>query len=826
MTELKTETFSLQVPDELDQHRVMWETIRAESSKVDYRMQNPELNAGLVESSAYDEMPGETFADRFCNNLFERYEDAQLVERLEEEIEGRKSTVQVGRISWEWDGKKADVFYLTAALPMDDSHHYEMKAYCEKEHWDSYRPIFLQTWRSLTTFGDRQEALQKQDEAIEALHSRHAPPQPDTPQTKPFEIPENGRDHFRVDSIELTFAPETVLEVCQLDRTFSVTLKAHVPSEFKDKTELFDDYEVERGVGFRLRLSGIHRAGIPTGRFIFEHGKCNNRDAYLWDDGWEYSLNFNGEVELRDGWIGMNGYLCGQWDQEPVFELELYKEINIDELDWKQYRFTSLLETHGRDPEDVRYLSLTEPGFETFPKRLLSLMELRELTITTAPHVMPHGQKLALNELPPDCSNFEKLTSLHVGGAQLEELPDSLGTLKNLQRLCVVHCELKNTPPSLWRLPNLLSLNLANNELETLPEEIELSKLTHLDLHSNQLKTVPESLGGLETLQQIDLADNPLTSLPESVNRIPEIELPMEDKLRLLDFIYQGADGEGCIPWSEEAYLALSQPQFQSKLSEHELSEALLPVAKLALVLDHEEDEDYSQLGNTRFGGWPDLPPSIPYPRFGNNEIPGKSDYVYEFLGQLNCEQLASHQDYLPRTGLLYFFLDTVHEMNPKVIYWDGPAEDLVSGRTLSFDEDDFFELPGPPYQGYRASQKAEVSLPKSYASYLNTHQFPGPAAALLEPDDLLERVEEDLGLPNRQNSHEINSYIFTQHECPELQAALQKKGRPEDWVVLLKVASVGDFQWWDAGELFFVVHKSDLAKKDFSNIYCGLESS
>lgn len=76
--------------------------------------------------------------------------------------------------------------------------------------------------------------------------------------------------------------------------------------------------------------------------------------------------------------------------------------------------------------------------------------------------------------------------------------------------------------------------------------------------------------------------------------------------------------------------------------------------------------------------------------------------------------------------------------------------------------------------------------------------------------------------------ANSVNSYVFTQHESPQEQAASKLKGNPEDWIVLLKVASNNNcgFCFWDAGELVFLIHKSDLAKKDFSNIYASIESS
>jgi len=43
---------------------------------------------------------------------------------------------------------------------------------------------------------------------------------------------------------------------------------------------------------------------------------------------------------------------------------------------------------------------------------------------------------------------------------------------------------------------------------------------------------------------------------------------------------------------------------------------------------------------------------------------------------------------------------------------------------------------------------------------------------------------------------------------------------------ILLTVKSRGDFQWGDAGDLFFVIHKSDLAQQDFRKVFVTMESS
>src|SRR5690606_2580681 len=85
----------------------------------------------------------------------------------------------------------------------------------------------------------------------------------------------------------------------------------------------------------------------------------------------------------------------------------------------------------------------------------------------------------------------------------------------------------------------------------------------------------------------------------------------------------------------------------------------LLALVKKAIGLSHVGKEDYAALGNHRFGGRPDLPVDVPYPTFFDKEE--KRDLHYEFIAQINCEQLAGLQDYLPRTGSLFFFFKSFH---------------------------------------------------------------------------------------------------------------------------------------------------------------------
>ena len=813
MRTLKTDTFSIDVPEFFEDDRVIFESIRIENNSQEHKFQNPEAILGLGDQSFYDQYPGDSFFERYAQHIHEFHGHVEILEEESIKKEANEKFLQVAKLSWD----NVEVINLKAIVLIDDGFLYEMSAFCEEDHWEALRHHFIEVWESLVFWGDPEDALRRQNEGLETLTSSHRPPKAQIPESKAFMVPNDGQDFFHVLNTPLDFRCETKVEVSD---QLSVTLKAEMPEPLKGREDLVDEYDVENGVGFRLNFSGIHKRGIPTGKFDFEFGKSENRSVYLWDDGWEYGLEFTGLVELKEGWIGMSGYLGKSYDDSICFEINLAKKLPYENLDWSEYHFSSLQETEGRAPEDIRHLYLETPTIETLPENIFGFSELRELWVSKLRNTRPEPDRLNLGILPDRFDELKKLESLHLDGTQIASLPPSFGQLNKLKSLALTQCELQSIPDSVWKLPSLQRLTLSDNKLVSLPSEINLPMLSYCNLTGNQLDTLPSSLALQGNLQSLLLTDNPLKSLPSEFNQIPTIELPIEEKQRLLDYEYPDIE-----PWDDEVYFARDDVRLRQVLETSDHAEALLKVTKGALVFEHDDEEDYSELGNTRFGGWPDLPKDLPYPRFGENENEGKSDYVYEFLAQLDCAALASFQKYLPREGTLYFFLDTVHEMSPKVVYWNGTKKELVSGKGLLFEENDFFEH-DPPYQAYKVKVRKNISIPCSYAAYVNGFQFEG-AEELLEPEDLLESLESSLDMEERPpDFHEVNSYVFTQHECPEMQASLKHKGKPQDWVVLLKVASIGHFQWWDAGELFFVIHKSDLAKKDFSRIFCGLESS
>ena len=662
------------------------------------------------------------------------------------------------------------------------------------------------------------------------------------PEMPSFEMPADGLEMFCVGDFTFDIVSETSQwEIFEFSKEVSTRIVAKT-GEIKKalKAKLIDD-DVEDGeieVYVEFPGIGVYNNGVPQGSFEIKEDKCTSPYAYVRKNGFQYSLDFFGVVTFKDGWVAYNGYLKPPYDSKPVFPVKIYKKFEATTLNWSNYKFTSYEEASAAPAEIVRYLYMQNPEFEELPDRFFDFKNLKELVISCQWPM----QKLPLKSLPEKIGTLHQLEQISVNGTQFETLPQSIGQLQNISRFYFNNGQLKSVPDGLFRLPKLEYLMLSGHCLEKLPNEVNLPAIKTLDLADNKLKTVPAHLLLQPHLKRISLEKNPLESLPAAINSIEEVALAIDDKKRLMDFEYRGADGKGTREWNDTLFYTNDDKILQQRVKEifTELNidtryqNALYALAKSSIAFKLGEEEDYTIVGNHRFGGMPDLPAHIAYPEFLEKNEEGAKTFLYEFIAQVNCTDIADLQHYLPRTGMLFFFLETLHNIYNnaghcacKVIYVENTAT-LQSGNRFQFSTEDYFEMSEPAYLSNKANAVKEISFPSFYASYVNQYLFKDDAASL-KNEDYDNGLFDDLaasGANQRTYRHAINTYGFTQHESPELQASLKLKGNPEDWVILLKVGSTGDFMWGDAGDLFFVIHKSDLAKSDFNNVFVTLESS
>ena len=856
MKTISTDVFQIKIPDDFDEPVIDPIGFKATMTNTGAKIQEPLLDAVLCKVS---ELDSDTYKGK---TLQEKYEDwclslnykAEKLSFEKTEVNGYEAFIVNAHTDAPWMDKHLTIRYFQAALFLGDGYFLDIRTLHEKIEDNALADWVLEAFESVEIMGDtavREKAFtahllaqQEKNNAYQAAVQQRQKEEEEAKKKNLYEvaIPQNGEELFQVGDFDFEFVPEeTKMIIGQLSKDLQITLKAKTSEIAKATTaQVLDDYRKDGVVTLTIPAKGIYNYGVPTGRFEFQEEKTN-APLFLTarSEGFDYRLAFSGTVVLDKGWVLLKGEMTKSYHNKS-FPIAIAKKFDVGNLQWSDYSFSSMAETETADPLDVRFLALNKPQFSQLPDAIFNYINLESLTISDTRN---YHEKRPLSplEIQAEIGRLKHLNTLRLNGYDIKELPDGIAELQELEQLSIINCNLQSIPGGIFQLPKLKHIWLSGNALTQLPEAIKLPELKNISLDKNQFKTLPEAIAKQPKLKSIDLQDNPLENLPAVYNTVKEIKLSMEDKLRLLSYDYQGADGKGLVSWDDTVFWSKNDPdllpELEKVVQDNELTAhkgGLIGMVKKSLLFNHSGEEDYAKVGNHRFGGVPDLPENIPYPRFGDNWREGKDDYIYEFIAQINCESIAHLQDYLPRTGTLFFFLETIHSVyggnhQPgKVMYVEDNAR-LVSGKRFQFTKEDYSEMFDAAYKSFKVRAEKANSAPSLYANYVNTHLFKGDAAYLKEDAGLLDELYDLFETPiNKQNpfQYAVNAYGFTQHEHPELQASLAKKGNPEDWVTLLIVGSEGDMQWGDAGDLFFVIHKSDLAKGDFSNVFITMESS
>lgn len=654
---------------------------------------------------------------------------------------------------------------------------------------------------------------------------------------------ENGQSlktKFLIDGIEYDILEnETRWVIGELSKTLYTQISIQSRQIEADKKKgLLDDYFKDGKVKISFEASGINNFGIPTGVLNYEEDKNIETFTHFLKEGMEYSLDFFGKIEYKEGWVIIDGTFKQPYGNESGFPVFASIKFDPQVLNWKEYIFNSLEETKGIDPNKITYLKLKDPTFKELPEEIFEFKNLEILQITNSSNYWEESY-LPLINISERIAELTQLKDFTVMKAELSTIPESISKLKELERLTLRNCRLSSLPDSIFSMPKLKYLDFAQNQVHAISENINLPSLMSIHLGKNLLSTLPISLVQQPNLKSINASDNPFVELPNEYNFFKGLELTKEEKDRLLDTTYKGADGTGLIKWDDTDYFASKDPELiapvEKIIEENKLSKdkkALLSLVKRTIGFKQTSQDDYSKIGNHRFGGRPDLPMEISYPIYHYSYE--DKDYHYEFIAQINCEEIAHLQEYLPRTGTLFFFITSMQfigsdELNNAEIIYVEDNKNLASGTRFEFSEEDFFDSLDNEYTPFKAEAFVTVSVPSFYANHVNTYLFEKDAKSLAGREDFLYNLYDIFEKPVlqlKEYDHAVNTYGFTQHESPELQTALNWKGKPQDWIILLLVKSIGDFQWGDAGDLFFVIHKSDLAKKDFSKVFLTIESS
>ncbi|BAV04741.1 Uncharacterized protein YwqG [Filimonas lacunae] len=807
MPSVTTTTCSVNFPAQYEQIHINWESIRAEH-QTDYDYISF-VSIGLQELSFYHKFTGNNLLDQFRASCFEQRGTVELIADKTLPVAG---TIAEIRTTQSPDG----YFYYFGLITINSEYGYTIIADCDIAVKDFYEPIFDEIWQSLQYFGNPAEAMQQQQDAITALLNKHTPATSTAQQPPtvilPFIIPTNEQPYWQIGKHHFKLIGNLQAHISDGDGALFVKIEAEAPNEINpDNSDLISSYN-NRKVYLQFYFKGIYNAGIPTGKFYFEKERNEGYLTYLWKGGFNYSQELTAEVTLEKGWLGLEGH----FHQYPV---KLAVKLPLEQLNWNAYYFRTLEEMQTATPEVIHHLWLINPSTTQLQQALLPLIYLETLSIE-----FPHHHPLAADftVIPPAVQYLQQLKTLSITGASaLDHLPGWLGNLQKLETITLQGSQVASIPPSIMQLPVLKKLYLNYNQLQSIPSQLTPSLETLL-VSNNQLTKVPASA---TQLQSLNIEHNPLQQLPAGLENIRQLHLELEKKISLLDYTYKGANGQGIMAYDDSHFHAKNNIELLHLLEAGiknaaltEFKEALINRARASVALATTEEDTYATKGNHRFGGLPDLPVGTPYPTFTTYQEEEKGML---FIAQINCAAIAHLQNYLPTTGMLYFFIEDLDAVAPKVIYYNG--NELQSAKDLHITPDFIYEDNGI-YTPFRAEAAKYASIPSLY----NSHRLYPELENMEEQYEATEQLEKSLHSLNANPIHSINSYVFKQHDTPEIEAVDAKRGKPEEWMVLLKVSSdpKTGFQFWDAGVIYFVIHKSDLERKDFTNVYCGLESS
>jgi uncharacterized protein YwqG len=862
MQTINTNTFEIQTSDIFDEQKIDYESFSIWTRQEPFKIQMPIINMALSEiQDLYDNYEGNSYKTTLLNYFNEKRYQIERAKNFDIEIAGKKAYLQKANSTIGEGTAAVHLCHYFINIPLDDTFMQEFSADCELSLRDKFEPIFMAAINSIRWIGDFRHFIDiqkveraKREASIEAMLEKYGKTEKmdahsgedstaEVPHAE-FKVPEDGASFCQIGDYLFTLQnPEAAVSIGAFSRKLDIDIEAHCDAaENASDSGLLDEYNRDGMVRIRFGMSGICNNGTPAGEVILSENKCEKPYINASLDGLNFRLRLYARVTLQNGWLGINGKLMIPYATDTWFPVSLALKFDSASLQWDHYFFDSSDDVNGMENDIIRYLRISDAEATNFPPEVLQYRNLVELDLFG----LGQNQEVPI-DLPDAIGQFSKLEKLTLSRANISGLPAAAGNLKQLKGLFINQCHLAELPSGIWQLPAVEFLYLNHNNLTAIPGNIDMPALKRLEVASNQLQSLPEKLANLPSLNSVNLRHNPWQSLPQNLLDSVSVELDIADKMRLFDFSYHGADNSGISEWDERIFRPDADKdadviaEFERIVVENDISELKTPLAALlkkSIVFHQSGPDDYSQIGNHRFGGMPDLPATIPYPRFGENTREGKASYIYEFIAQVNCTELHKFQDYLPKSGFLFFFLSSFHDLDGQlagrpglVIYFDGSKDALQSGQRFKFDWDDYYDMyPDEGYSPFKAEANKALSLPHFYSHRSNTYLFKDAAAPLLEArsfleDDFYDLLEEPLATVFG-GQHAIHSYGFTQNESPELQAALTYRGKPEDWVILLKVGSEGDFMWGDAGELFYVIHKSDLLKRDFSKVFITIESS
>jgi Leucine-rich repeat (LRR) protein len=531
---------------------------------------------------------------------------------------------------------------------------------------------------------------------------------------------------------------------------------------------------------------------------------------------------FFGTLRIEAGWLELDGVIAFGTDAPehdevmPVAVRKCFAPLALIPP-----RHSLSLEDALKLPADQVFdLQISNGEYRRFPEEILAFKRLERLGFGLA----MSGPQCAFRHLPPGLFDLEHLHTLY-----LHSFADDLGALS----------------PEIAKLRRLEELGLTSLGLTSIPDA--LTTLDHLDtlgLNYNRLTKLPDAIGEMPALRELSIQGNRFVSLPASLSKVPKLKIDHGKRALFADVRYRSRNPA---PVDETLFDLSRHQELETRLAREldaisddaELKRMTLACSTFALYAEPHAAEQLLPLGASKTGGCPHLPVGMAHPADRNG-------LLSVFHAQIDLSAIAGLQPWLPRRGMLYCFVnDTEYAEMPIVIYVDCEPQSLAAyeydASTRWSDSDlDAESLPGE----YALHFSGGISVPNFYNIGHHAAARHPEWRHLLDDDamddamsrrldrfsdlmvDFPDRLAKCGLMPPSHRAHSINAHVFTQHESPQEQGAAKFGGAAHEWMNLLCLESIDDFNFWDAGTLTWSIHKQDLAIAQFGQVVASIESS
>lgn len=279
-------------------------------------------------------------------------------------------------------------------------------------------------------------------------------------------------------------------------------------------------------------------------------------------------------------------------------------------------------------------------------------------------------------------------------------------------------------------------------------------------------------------------------------------------------------------------------------------TEIFKKIQKQEIGIDYEPAESKMPSSSSKIGGYPDLPTDFEWPYYeGVDYDDVKKNRPLSFLAQINLKDIAEYDNekVLPNEGMLYFFYelgtmtwgyDPKDKGSAKVFYFDGDLDTLLETEIPSDISKDYI------VPEFSISFKNSLSLPayEEFAEYhvrcdWDSYDEQKVAFGWQEPEDFdmntkLLGYADIIQASMLEECEYSTNGIYTGDGNVNISKEQEKEyfENSKDWTLLFQMGTISsddyELMFGDCGNIYFYIKKSDLAEKNFDNIWLILQCS